>query len=143
MGRGGYNGGGPTVNEPKTDKLCIFTRSGDLDISMLRSSLITNAGQGLKNEHGAVQQEFGYIIDVRRTSIDKHSPKINIVQRIIAVITRTKKADIDGGTDIRWMAASQLLNKAPEGTDLIRNYQSRYPKAPRPWGFDKVKHNSG
>jgi hypothetical protein len=143
MGRGGYNGGGPSVNEPKSDNTYIFTGSGNLDANLLGCSLILKAGQGLKNEHGAVQREFGYIIEVGPTKTSEHSPKISLVKKVIAAIWVTRKARAESNSDIRWVAASELLDTVPKGTDLVSNYHSKYPNAPQPWGYKQKAHSSG
>jgi hypothetical protein len=63
MGRSGYNGGDPGGRRrPKTDNVHIFATTAALDHSVLQKSRIVQSGEGLRNEDGGIQEEFGYIL---------------------------------------------------------------------------------
>jgi hypothetical protein len=62
MGRGGYNGGDPSVSAPKTNRTYIWATNDSLDLELLGKSYIAQSGENLENEEGGVQGEFGYIL---------------------------------------------------------------------------------
>jgi hypothetical protein len=63
MGRGGYNGGGPSAIFPQTDPLYVFAGREEHLSSILDSERanIIRCGRDLENERGGVQSEFGYL----------------------------------------------------------------------------------
>lgn len=138
MGRGGYNGGGPSVEEPQDDNLYIFP-----DVhrkTLLQRSRIVQAGENLKNEGGGVQHEFGYLLRVS-TNATAQSEEASLFSRIFCRVRSTTRRSLQ--KDIRWIAASDLLSRTPEGTTLARDYHLSNPKAPRPWGFKCENANAG
>lgn len=128
MGRGGYNGGTPTVNNPKENTVYVFPfRESHLEIP--KDSQILKAGECLQNPRGGVQPEFGYIIGTVVANAKQEAPS-----KLTSKIKRTKKVTKDTKEiPYRWIAASGLLEHAPE---LARNYHLKHPTEPKPYGFD-------
>jgi hypothetical protein len=130
MGRGGYNGGGPSVQAPQDDDLYIFP---DLHKDRLSDrSRIVQAGKNLKNEGGGVQHEFGYLLSVT-TDATEEPAKVRLVSRLFCISRTSKPNQLK--SDLRWIAASELLSRAPEGRELAHDYHRKNPKSPRPFGL--------
>jgi len=133
MARGGYNGGSSAVVGPKVDDVHIFTADRQLDSDLIRRSRIVEAGFSLKNEHGAVQSEFGYCLRVDSIATSTHSSRTGLAKKVLATFRRRNKADSKSTSQIKWVSASHLLHKAPGGSDLADTYYRDHPEAERPF----------
>lgn len=131
MGRGGYNGGSAAVDGPKDDDVHIFTADQKLDADLIRRSRIVEAGFSLKNEHGAVQSEFGYCLRVDSIATSTQSSRTSLAKRVLAAFRRNK-AGSKSTPQIKWVSASHLLHTAPGGSDLAEKYYRDHPEAKRP-----------
>lgn len=126
MGRGGYNGGDPAVNEPKADTSHIYTE-GSQEFEISPKSRILRSGENLENERGGIQPEFGYIIETKST---KQGQRSKGIWKNLTFYRRRKGDDLTG--PFKWIAASTLLKEAPE---LAQKYHLQYPGAAKPYGF--------
>ncbi|KAH6858918.1 hypothetical protein BKA58DRAFT_414595 [Alternaria rosae] len=113
MGRGGYNGGSAAVDGPKVDDIYIFTADRGLDADLIQRSRIVDAGFSLKNEHGAVQREFGYLLRVDSVAISTQPSRTSLVKKIFAAFGRRDKSRRKRTSHIKWVSASHLLHTAP------------------------------
>lgn len=132
MGRGGYNGGSPAVNTPKENSVYIFPLyEGHFEIP--KDFQILKAGEGLQNEQGGIQAEFGYIItkaeNVELKADSKLKPQSFPLRKLRGKKGRKNKEKLV----YHWIAASSLLEQVPE---LVRDYHLEHPTAPKPHGFD-------
>jgi hypothetical protein len=131
MGRGGYNGGDPAVNDPKEDNSYIGSAGGTPGFKIPRGFRILKSGEHLKNERGGIQPEFGYLITVE---VENHPQKPKGSSRILSAHKRRKgKKSVQSHG---WVAASALIRDAP---DQVRKYHLQNPEAPKPYGFETTK----
>jgi hypothetical protein len=140
MGRSGYNGGDPGGRRrPKKDNVHIFAAEATLDRNVLQKSRIVQSGEGLRNEDGGIQEEFGYILRLKES---EEGLKVEEKQKLnkLKAVLRGKRKEASGL--LTWIAASELLNQAPEGTELARTYHLEHPDAPQPWGFKQLSRTS-
>ena len=133
MGRGGYNGGSAAVDGPNVDDVYIFTADRGLDADLIQRSRIVGAGFSLKNEHGAVQREFGYLLRVDSIATSTQPSRKGLVERILAAFGRRDKSGRKSTTQIKWVSASHLLHTAPGGASLADQYYLDHPEAKRPF----------
>ncbi|KAF2106261.1 hypothetical protein BDV96DRAFT_607490 [Lophiotrema nucula] len=121
MGRGGYNGGDPTVKEPKVDNFYIISPGESTSLKLSTTSQILECGFNLKNEKGGIQPEFGYIV---RAKPAKQKQKPGGISYIVSRYKwkRAKQSN-------RWVAASVLLANAGP---LVHEYHRHKPEAPKP-----------
>ena len=132
MGRGGYNGGEPSVVEPKWDQVL----GSDFSLAELQRFArpptrieILNVWCGLSNNRNSMQPEFGYRVKfvVGNTNTRNHSTQKSLTRRVFR--KRSK-----GGNDIStWVLASFLIRLAP---DLVSEYHRNTPKKPKPHGLE-------
>lgn len=134
MGRGGYNGGDPSVNDPKVDDSYI-SLSSSTRLSLLRDSQIVQSGVGLKNERGGIQHEFGYII---KTELVDPAQQSKGISRLFDF--RKRRRGPRTKSSYTWVAASALLVDAH---DIAREYHSKNPEAPKPYWFDQEVEAAG
>ena len=137
MGRGGYNGGSPSVTAPKLDQVLINDLS---KIKFTEKSWIFSVGCGLQNEEGGVQPEFGYIVSL---SPEEETPKASVLVNLIPKKNNkrvqkkkkltNKKSKKSTLPDHKWVPASYLLEHAPE---LAKGYHLANPDAPKPYGLE-------
>ena len=132
MGRGGYNGGEPSVLEPKEDEVL----GSDFSLAELqrfaqppRRIEILNAGCGLFNNGNSMQPEFGYRVKfvLGSGTVGKHSTQKSLTKR---VFRKRSKGFKDIST---WVPASFLIRLAP---DLVIGYHRNTPNKPRPYGLE-------
>jgi hypothetical protein len=139
MGRGGYNGGGPSVKEPKANNVYLFSREQTIAPELLTRSHIVKAGESLANEKGGVQHEFGYVLEIAGSSTKPVKPRSRWIELLCALkLFKAKQPE----RHLKWIAASNLLNTPPMGPELARKFHIEYPEAPRPWGFEQLQQNS-
>ena len=132
MGRGGYNGGGPVVKNPKKDDVYVreWSSGARETLALPKKFEIVKAGEGLQNERGGQQVEFGYLVSAAKVTGAKKAetspskPKLFFCKRNEA---KKNKAEY------RWAAASVLLKYFPLE---VRNFHQQNPDAPRPFGLE-------
>jgi hypothetical protein len=138
MGRAGYNGGSPSVRAPKGDNVYIYAVQETLETELLLRARIVKSGEGLHNERGGVQREFGYLLCVSSTPAGEKAT--SLAKQLTRAWKGAKKKQ--SREETKWVAASDLLNKAPEGPELARKYHVENPEAPQPWGFEQLNRSS-
>jgi hypothetical protein len=140
MGRSGYNGGDPGGRRrPKTDNVHIFATTAALDHSVLQKSRIVQSGEGLRNEDGGIQEEFGYVLRLEESEEGLKVEEKQKLHKLKSVLRGKRK---ESASLSIWIVASELLNQAPEGTELARKYHLEHPDAPQPWGFKQLSRTS-
>lgn len=122
MGRGGYNGGGPVVKKPKIN-VDVFNGAQDT-LNLPKGFQIVKAGEGLQNERGGRQAEFGYLICTKKA--EANSPTLK------HYFLRKRKKAKKNKAEYRWTIASVLLKDFPLE---IRKFHHQNPDAPRPFGL--------
>lgn len=136
MGRSGYNGGEPTATTPKKDGT-YYSSYWQGQVVIPRNPHIIDSGEGLQNEHGGFQAEFGYLIS---RGISPREPtekprRFRFKRRKSVTNTRLVKNPLGR----IWVTASVLIKQAP---DAVRDYHSRYPSRPKPYGLSPADpHN--
>lgn len=123
MGRGGYNGGGPVVKKPKINDVDVFDGAGDT-LNLPKDFKIVEAGEGLQNERGGRQAEFGYLICTKKAETNSSTLKL-----FLHKLMKAKKDE----AEYRWALASVLLKDFPLE---VRNFHHQTPDAPRPFGLE-------
>jgi hypothetical protein len=134
MGRGGYNGGGPSAIFPQTDPLYVFAGREEHLSSILDSERanIIRCGRDLENERGGVQSEFGYLLNFIVETADATEQASWHKKWSRALRSRTPK---EPKGQLKWILASELLGCGPRGPQLAGRYHLDHPEAPKPWGY--------
>lgn len=123
MGRGGYNGGGPVVKKPKINNDDVLNGAGD-SLNLPKDFQIVKAGEGLQNERGGRQAEFGYLICTKKAETKSWTLKL-----FLHSLLKAKNQE----AEYRWALASVLLRNFPLE---VRNFHHQTPDAPRPFGLE-------
>lgn len=131
MGRGGYNGGDPAVNDPKEDKSYIGSTGESPGFKIPQNFRILKSGDHLKNERGGIQPEFGYLITVEienKTQESKGSSKLHKFHK--------RRKGEKSQQPYAWVPASTLMRDAPE---QAVKFHLQHPEAPKPYGFETTR----
>jgi hypothetical protein len=124
MGRGGYNGGDPSVSAPKTNRTYIWATNDSLDLELLGKSYIAQSGEKLENEEGGVQGEFGYILrpvnEAKQsksvwTKLRSRGPKKSPTKEHFDVDSSFRSSERSG----RGSTSSRLSSQASESTPTV------------------------
>jgi hypothetical protein len=133
MGRGGYNGGSPVLNNPKEDSVYILPLH-EAHFEIPNNFQILKAGEGLRTVQGGIQAEFGYIIGTKAENAKLDADSKLTPQSFTLCTLRCKKSKKSKSKPAyRWIAASVLLEHAP---GLVQEYHLQHPTAPKPYGFN-------
>ena len=129
MGSGGYNGGSPAVNAPKKSEVDVSSGARD-DLDLPKNFEIVEAGEGLQNEHGGKQAEFGYLVRAKKAQPNSSTSNKLMPKRCFL---RKREEPKKGKPESRWVAASVLVKYF---FLEVRNFHLQNPDASRPFGLE-------
>ena len=131
MGRGGYNGGGPVARAPKKNDVDVFSDTQDT-LDLPEDFQIFEAGEGLQNEWGGKQFEFGYLVSTEQVKTNSSTSKV-FLRKVFFRKHKTKK---NTSKRYRWFAASVLLKNYPL---KVRAFHGQNPDASIPFDFELLE----
>ena len=134
MGRKGYD---VVEKRPKKDTTFIRESSSTSReaLNCPKKFVIIKSGEGLQNERGGQQGEFGYLIKAAE-AIENKDANPSMIQQFL----RERKAATEQETEFHWVAASILLQHFPLEVESFHRENS---DAPKPYGFDSWGATAG